>query len=108
MPDTYFSLEDVKEYLGETGDTNDIKLNQYGLLADNDINTALLNLIPSIPETDTAQLSLIKPVADALTIGYFYKIENGSVDILEAAQVQLANYIDARFRRIGFKTSNRP
>jgi len=104
--DTYYILEDVKDLLGEVGDTNNSKATKYGLMADNKINISLTN----IRDPDSGELvlpftnipSTIHDVANELTVGYFYKFESGSTDILEQALLDLQDYIDNKYRRIRF------
>jgi len=107
MVDTYYSLENVKALLGEAGDTNNDKLDQYGQMADNEINIALAQIsnpedgvplvLPLDPVTDVVHL-----LADKLAMGFFYKFESGSVDILEDARGTLTQYIDNTYRRPKF------
>ena len=108
--DTYYVLENVEEILGEIGDTNDSKISTYGLMADNKINIALAR----VRSPDTGDLVLpftsipqtIHDLADALTVGYFYKFESGSVDILDQALLDLAEYVDTEYRRIRFTAAS--
>lgn len=107
MADTYYSLENVKALLGEAGDTNNDKLDQYGQMADNEINIALTQItdnetgvdlvLPLDPAPDVVHL-----LADKLAMGFFYKFESGSVDILEDARGTLQQFIDNKYRRPKF------
>lgn len=102
--DSFYILEDVKGLLGEIGDTNNGKITLYGLMADNKIKNSLarvrdpdtgIDVIPYITIPDQ-----IHDLANTLTMGYFYKFESGSVDILEQALLDLQEYIDNTYRRI--------
>jgi len=87
MVDTYYTLENVKSLLGETGDSNNNKLDNYGQMADNEINISLQRV--SDPVTGEDEVLPLDPaptevhlLADKLALGFFYKFESGSTDIL--------------------------
>lgn len=105
VPDTYYDLEKVKTLLGETGDTNNNKISLYGNFADNDINIALQNLEDEIPIAKANIPNILREVANALTVAYFYKYESGSEDLLPQAEANLAAYIDTHYSRPDFKTA---
>ncbi len=110
--DTYYVLEDVKTLLGESGDTNNDKITVYGRMADNKINIAL----ERVRDPDSGDLVLpfttvptdIKDISNVLTLGYFYKFESASTDILEQALLDLIDHIDTKYRRIRFTTEASP
>lgn len=112
MVDTLYVLENVKKILGETGDSNNPKITMYGIMADNKVNNALQR----VRDPDTGSLVLpfttipseIHDLADELTVGYFYKYESASVDILEQALLDLIEYIDNHYRRIRMTTVDAP
>ena len=107
VDDTLYVLENVKKILGETGDSNNSKITMYGIMADNKVK----NSLNRVRDPDTGNLVLpfttdipneIHDLADELTVGYFYKYESGSVDILEQALLDLEEYIDTHYRRPRF------
>lgn len=105
VPDTYYDLEKVKNLLGETGDTNNTKITLYGNFADNEINIALQNLEDNIPLLKDDIPTILREIANALAVAFFYKYESGSEDLLPAAQTALATYIDTHYSRPDFKTA---
>lgn len=109
MVDTYYTLENVKALLGETGDSNNDKLDNYGQMADNEINIALQRV--ANPDTGVDEILPLDPaptevhlLADKLAMGFFYKFESGSQDILDDAKVSLIEYINNKYRRVKFTT----
>lgn len=107
MADTYYTLENVKDLLGETTNDNNEKINQYGSMADNKINIAHQNINNVTTPLDPIP-QIIHDLADQIAMGYFYKFESGSVDILEQGLSDLIEYIDTTYRRIKFTTVSRP
>ena len=110
MADTYYTLENVKSLLGETGDSNNDKLDNYGRMADNEINVALQRV--SNPDTGEDEVIPLDPapevihlIADKLALGFFYKFESGSTDIIEDARISLQEYINNKYRRVKFTTA---
>jgi len=113
--DTYYTHQYVKDLLGETGDTNNNKIKRYGEEADNKINIALTKLEPSLPVTiisdpdnGAEKLLILKPLADKLTTGLFYKYESGSEDLLTEAEAELLTFVDNTYRRPNFITKGTP
>ncbi len=105
VPDTYYDLEKVKTLLGDSGDTNNSKITLYGNFADNDINIALQNLEDNIPLLKDDIPDILREIANALAVSYFYKYESGSEDLLPQAQTNLAAYIETHYSRPDFKTA---
>lgn len=107
--DTFYILEDVKTLLGEIGNTNNSKITTYGFMADNKIKISLARITDPLTGLDVIPYTIIPDeihdIATALTVGYFYKFESGSVDILEQALSDLQEYIDNTYRRIRFVTA---
>jgi len=110
--DTFYTLEDVKDLLGETGDGNNDKITQYGRMADNKIKTNLANVRDSLSGDPvlpfTAVPNEIKDLANLLAMGYFYKFESASTDILEQGLIDLEEYITTKYRRIRFTSESSP
>lgn len=107
--DTYYTLVNVKQFLGETGDTNNTKISRYGDQADNKINIELTQLEEPLPVTTSTEggaekLLKLKPIADKMTAALFYKYESGSDDLLEEAMIDLSNFIFNTYRRPSFQT----
>lgn len=110
MVDTYYTLENVKNLLGEGGDSNNDKLDNYGRMADNEVNISLQRV--SDPVTGVDEVLPLDPVpevihliADKLAMGFFYKFESGSQDILDDARASLVEYINNKYRRVKFTTA---
>jgi len=108
MANTYYTLENVKQLLGETTNDNNDKINQYGAMADNKINIAHQNIHNVIVPLAEPIPQLIHDLADQIAMGYFYKFESGSTDIIEQGLADLIEYIDTTYRRIKFTTVSRP
>ncbi len=107
--DTYYTLVNVKQLLGETGDTNNTKISRYGDQADNKINIALTRLETPLPittttENGTEKLLKLKPIADKMTVGLFYKYESGTEDLFLEALTDLNDFIFNTYQRPSFKT----
>jgi len=108
VPDTYYDLEKVKSLLGESGDSNNTKITLYGNFADNDINIALQNLEDVLPLPKADIPNILREIANALAVAYFYKYESGSEDLLPDAKLSLNEYIDKHYSRPTFTTANAP
>ena len=94
MAQNFFDLAQVKKLLGETGNGLDERIREAGELADSDIFAALTNieLLPLVPIPPQ-----LTRVGNFLTIGYFYFLENGTSDAIEAGTTKLENYIKKKY-----------
>jgi hypothetical protein len=109
---TLYNLANVKRMLGETGTTNDGKIQTYGTMADNFIlsDTIKVRNLPNPPTTvggviTQAQLDEIKNHATLITVAYFYKFESGDTITSEAAELAWKNFFNALFRRPSFRAA---
>lgn len=98
--------------MGETGTTNDAKIQMYGTMADNFIlsDTIKVRNLPNPPTTSggvitQAVLDEIKNHATLLTIAYFYKFESGDTITAEAAEMAWKNFFNSKFRRPSFRAA---
>lgn len=101
MPQNFYDLASVKKTLGETGDSLNDRIREAGELADGDINDALFNIedvlpLPTIPEP-------LQRVANFLSIGYFYFLENGDAKALEIGTEKLKTYIRENYGKPKFR-----
>ena len=105
-----FEFTKVKSVLGESGTTNDTKINHYGEMADNAIMADLINVknLPNPPvATDnvltSTELSDIKSFATQFCVGYFYKFESGDEMTIAEAKDNWTKWFHSKFRRPQFK-----
>jgi len=96
----YFELTKVKELLGETGDTNNVKINRYGQMADNFINSDLSGVEPTIPISPVPDI--VTKIANEITVAYFYKFENGDTTTAEQAEETWIKYFTGHYKRPRF------
>jgi hypothetical protein len=96
----YYNITAVKKILGETGTTNDNKIQRYGSMADNYINSWLVNVEPTIP-IPSPTLQLID-LANELTVSFFFKIESGDTIIAEQAERNWQQYFESAYKRPRF------
>jgi len=107
----------VKNTIGETGTTNDQRIQTYINMADNFIigdTVAVLNM-PNPPAVTVdvltaAELKQIEQFATDLAISYFHKFESGDIDTAESAERIwkkwfISKYRMPRFRARGGQTS---
>ena len=75
----YFQFTKVKQILGQTGTSNDDKIQHYGEMADTFINSYLTDVrnieIPVTVAnfTSSAEFNVLLDIANQLTVAYFYK-----------------------------------
>jgi len=99
----YYDATQVKLILGESGTTNDAKIQLYGDMADALINSYILNVETTIPiAAPSAQL---KKISTLLTVGYFYKFESGDTLTAEQAERIWDEYFKNKYRRPEFFTT---
>jgi len=96
----YFDLTKVKDILGETGDSNNVKINRYGLMADNFINSDLTGVEPTLPLNPVPDT--VQKIAIELTVAYFYKFENGDTTTADQAEETWARYFVGKYKRPRF------
>ena len=104
-----FDFTTVKNVLGDSGTTNDVKINLYGSMADKAIIADLVN-VRGITNPPTAVLNVlsavelddIKDFATQYAVGYFYKFESGDELTIEEAKLNWRNWFNSKFRRQNF------
>ena len=101
-----FSFTTVKNVLGDSGTTNDVKINHYGSMADKAIIADLVSVrgVTNPPTVVLGTLSAvelddIKDFATQFTVGYFYKFESGDELTIEEAKTNWTNWFNSKFRR---------
>lgn len=106
-----YDFTKMKEVLSETGTTNDVKIKNYGDMADGVIQGDLINVrdLPNPPVVTVdvltqAELNDIKDYATQIGIGYFYKFESGDTETVEEAKNNWTNWFNSKFRRPRFKS----
>ena len=100
----YANVARVKKILTEKGPVEDGKVQQYSLMADNFINSNLINTsepIVPIPNPDI----LTVDHAVALACAYFYKFESGDTITAKAAEDAYMIYFTNKYRRPKFVLS---
>lgn len=99
----YYDATQVKNIIGETGTTNDAKIQLYGDMADALINSYLQNVESTIPiVTPPTQL---KKIATFLAVSYFYKFESGDTLTAEHSEKIWEEYFKNKYRRPDFYTT---
>lgn len=105
-----YNITEVKSILGETGTTNDAKIQNYGNMADNVIIGDLIHVkdLPNPPVVTVdvltqKELDQIKSFATQMCIGYFYKFESGDTLTVEETKVNWTNWFNNKFRKPRFK-----
>lgn len=99
----YYDATQVKSILGESGSSNDAKIQLYGDMADTLINSYLLNVEATIPIVSPP--SQLKKIATLLTVGYFYKFESGDTLTAEQSERIWDEYFKNKYRRPDFYTT---
>ena len=100
----YYNITAVKKILGETGTTNDNKIQRYGSIADNYINSDLVSVEPTLPLTTVPQE--ITDIANELTTAYFFKFESGDVITAEQAEKTWDKYFIGKYKRPKFYSTS--
>jgi len=90
---TYGSIISVKNILGQSGTGNDVKIQEYQLLAYNFINSSVTNIEPVIP-IPTPDAYILE-FENSLAAAYFYKYESGD-DVLATALEEMFESIYKR------------
>ena len=108
----------VKNTIGETGSTNDLRIQNYITMADNFIigDTIVVRNMPNPPAVfldvlSATELKQIESFATDLAIAYFHKFESGDIDTAEAAEKNwtkwfIKKYRMPRFTARGGETTN--
>lgn len=99
----YYDGTQVKSIIGESGTSNDAKIQLYGDMADTLINSYLQNVEATIPIASPSQQ--VKKIATLLTVGYFYKFESGDTLTAEQAERIWDEYFKNKYRRPDFFTT---
>ena len=105
-----FEFTKVKSVLGESGTTNDTKINHYGEMADNAIMADCINvknlpnpLAVTVDVLTQVELDDIKSFATQFCVGYFYKFESGDEMTIAEAKENWSKWFNSKFRRPSFK-----
>lgn len=96
----YYNITQCKKILGETGTTNDNKIQRYGSIADNYINSFLVNVEPTLPMTTVP--SQVTDIANELTCAYFFKFESGDTITAEQAERTWERYYQSTYKQPKF------
>lgn len=106
-----YQFTTVKNVLGETGTTNDVKIRHYGKMADvaiigDTINVKNMTNPPTVVVDVLTQeeLNQIKDFATQIAVGYFYKFESGDEATITEAKENWLKWFNNKFRRFTFKT----
>ena len=106
-----YDFTKMKQVLSETGTTNDVKIKNYGDMADGVIQGDLINVnglpnppVVTIDVLTAAELADIQDYATQIGIGYFYKFESGYTETVEEAKTNWTNWFNNKFRRPRFKS----
>ena len=105
----YFQFTKVKEILGQTGTSNDNKIQNYGDMADTYINSYLTDVRNiEIPVTasdfsSTAEFNVLLDIANQLCVAYFYKFESGYTSTADQAEAVWLRFFTSKWQRPRFK-----
>jgi len=105
----YFQFTKVKEILGQSGTSNDNKIQNYGDMADTYINSYLTDVRNiSIPVTaadfsSTQEFNVLVDIANQLTVAYFYKFESGDTSTSDQAEAVWLRFFTSKWQRPRFK-----
>ena len=108
-----FDATRVKQLLGETGTTNDIKIQHYGSMADTFVINDLISVkdMPNPPVVTAgvltqADLNEIKNHATLITVAYFYKFESGDAITSDNAEQSWGMFFRNKFQRPRFYSTS--
>ena len=105
----YFEFTKVKQILGQTGTSNDDKIQHYGEMADTFNNSYLTDVrnidIPVTVAnfTSSAEFNVLLDIANQLTVAYFYKFESGDTSTADQAEAVWLRFFTSKFQRPRFK-----
>ena len=105
----YYQFTKVKEILGQTGTSNDTKIENYGNMADTYINSYLTDVRNiDIPVTvadfaSTTEFNVLLDIANQLTVAYFYKFESGDTSTADQAEAVWLRFFTSKWQRPRFK-----
>jgi len=100
----YANFNRMKQILTEKGPTEDGKIQQYALMADNYINKDLINTTePIIPIPIPPDIVI--DLATALGCALFYKFESGDTITAQQAEQDWKDYFIAKYKRPRFVIS---
>ncbi len=97
----YGRLQEVKDAIGERGDTNNKKIHLYMNMADDYINSKLIN-VNSITVPINPPSQVLVNLATSLSISYFYKFESGDEKLSETSERNIDTWFDSSFIRPKF------
>ena len=95
--------------MGQTGTSNDDKIQHYGEMADTFINSYLTDVrnidIPVTVAnfTSSAEFNVLLDIANQLTVAYFYKFESGDTSTADQAEAVWLRFFTSKFQRPRFK-----
>ena len=95
---------DIKDALGESGNTNNAKIRLYQELADGFLYAMLTN-VKGVTVPLTAPAEHLRDLMTTLTIAYFYKFESGDKDLAETAEKNVTTWFNSTYMRPAFKAS---
>jgi hypothetical protein len=100
----YANINRMKAILTEKGPTEDSKVQQYALMADNFINKDLINTTePILPIPNPSDIVI--DIATALGCALFFKFESGDTITAEQAMKDWRDYFDHKYKRPKFVIS---
>jgi hypothetical protein len=105
----YFQFTKVKQILGQTGTSNDDKIQHYGEMADTYINSYLTDVrniaipVDSSDFTSTQEFNVLLDIANQLTVAYFYKFESGDTSTADQAEAVWLRFFTSKWQRPRFK-----
>ena len=95
--------------MGQTGTSNDDKIQHYGEMADTFINSYLTDVRNiEIPVTvadfsSSAEFNVLLDIANQLTVSYFYKFESGDTSTADQAEAVWLRFFTSKWQRPRFK-----
>ncbi len=101
----YGRLQEVKDAIGERGDTNNKKIHLYMNMADDYINSKLIN-VNSITVPINPPSQVLVNLATSLSISYFYKFESGDEKLSETSERNIDTWFDSSFIRPKFTAAS--
>ena len=104
-----YDFSTIKDVLGDSGTTNDVKIRHYANMAQSAIMADLVNVrgvtnppVAVVDVLSAVELDDIKDFCNQYAIGYFYKFESGDELTIEEAKLNWTNWFNSKFRRQNF------
>jgi hypothetical protein len=95
-------FKDIKDSLGESGNTNNAKIRLYQELADGYLYAKLTN-VKGVTIPLAAPPEHLRDLMTTLSIAYFYKFESGDKDLAETAEKNVDTWFNSTYMRPAFK-----